>query len=218
MSRETHGQEIYWDLHSEEFDKIYTRNKSRLRNFLDQVFRKDMYQRYEFAFAKSQPIEDKTILDVGCGSGRFSVEFARRGARKVTGIDISRNMILLAGRIAEEYGAGQICDFQKASILEFHPQITYDVTLAIGLLDYIRDPLPALLKMAQVTKGSVIISFPRVFTWRAPIRKLRLGLRGCDVYFYSQSRIRSLLAQAGLRLGEIKKVGKLYCVVAQPKT
>jgi 2-polyprenyl-3-methyl-5-hydroxy-6-metoxy-1,4-benzoquinol methylase len=218
MTGKTQTQEAYWDRQSRGFDKIYSHDKSWLGTVLDQVFRKDMYQRYQFALFKSQPIQDKTILDVGCGSGRFSVEFAKRGARKVTGIDISRNMILLAEKISGEHGAGHICEFQKVSILDFHPQITYDVTLAMGLLDYIRDPLPALLKMAEVTKGSVIISFPRAFTWRAPIRKLRLRVRGCNVYFYSQSRIRSLLAQAGLRIGDMKKVGKLYCVVAHAKT
>jgi len=211
-------QEAYWDQHFQEFDQIYSYRKSRLKNILDSIFRKDMYERFQFVFENSEPIEGKTVLDAGCGSGRFSMEFAKRKAGKVTGIDISENMIRLARIIVKEARVEDICDFHKSSILEFQPEMKYDLSIAIGVFDYIKEPLAELTKLAKLSKGIVIISFPRIFTWRAPVRKLRLFLNKCDVYFYSKSQIKILLEQAGLNIKKTKKVGKLYCVVAFPNT
>jgi 2-polyprenyl-3-methyl-5-hydroxy-6-metoxy-1,4-benzoquinol methylase len=59
------------------------------------------YYRYEF-FGPAQlllcgEVQGQRILDVGCGTGYFSRELARRGA-SVTGIDISPGMIAYAKR------------------------------------------------------------------------------------------------------------------------
>jgi len=48
------------------------------------------------------------------------------------------------------------------------------------------------------------------------VRKVRLTIKGCDVYFYSAARINRLMKEAGFSRHEIAKVGKLYCVVAYP--
>ncbi len=37
-------------------------------------------------------IQDRSVLDIGCGPGRFAVEFAKR-AMDVTGLDISDKML-----------------------------------------------------------------------------------------------------------------------------
>jgi 2-polyprenyl-3-methyl-5-hydroxy-6-metoxy-1,4-benzoquinol methylase len=211
-------QEAYWDRHSGEFDQIYTHKKPRMGIILDRVFRKDMYDRFRFVLDNSEPIEGKTILDAGCGSGHFSVEFARRRARRVTGIDISANMVRLSHELAKLTKVQHICDFRKSSILDFQPGIKYDVSIAIGLLDYIKDPLPVLAKLRELSQGMIVLSFPRLLTWRAPVRKLRLFLHGCDVYFYSKSRIKALLKSSGLEVSKMKKIGKLYCVVAYPSS
>jgi 2-polyprenyl-3-methyl-5-hydroxy-6-metoxy-1,4-benzoquinol methylase len=211
-------QEIYWDQHFQEFDRIYSAKKSRWKIILDGIFRKDMFERFQFVMENAEPIAGKTILDAGCGGGRFSVEFAKRSAKKVTGIDISENMINLARRMVKDAKVENICDFHKSSIVGFQPGMKYDLSIAIGIFDYLKEPLPELTKLASLSQGMVIMTFPRIFTWRAPVRKLRLLFGKCHVYFYSEARIRKLLEQAGLNLKKIKKVGKLYCVVVSPIT
>ncbi|HMK38666.1 MAG TPA: class I SAM-dependent methyltransferase, partial [Bacteroidota bacterium] len=159
-----------------------------------------------------------TFLDVGCGNGLYAIELARRGAARVTGIDIAENMLRLCRENAARAGLADRCEFIRTDLLEFGSSAHADVSIGIGLFDYITDPLPVLRKMCGVTNDRVIVSFPRLWTWRAPVRKMRLSLRNCDVHFYTRSRVAALIKAAGFARQEIFRVGKLFCVVGYVKS
>jgi cyclopropane fatty-acyl-phospholipid synthase-like methyltransferase len=183
---------------------------------LDSVFRKDMYDRYVFTIKNCEPIQGRTFLDVGCGNGLYSLELARKGAKKVVGIDIAEVMIGLCKDAAEKEHLDDRCLFEQTDLLEYEGKSKFDVSFGIGLFDYISDPLPVLKKMRELSTDKAIMAFPRFWTWRAPIRKVRLNSRGCDVYFYTKERIKELMDQAGFKRHEVHKVGKLHCVIAYP--
>lgn len=207
-------QADYWNREADAFHRIYTHRKPGWSALLDRVFRRDMYERFDFTMKESAPIAERTFLDVGCGTGVYCLELARRGARRVTGLDIASTMLEMARQAAAAEGLEARCEFVRGDLLHFAAGAKCDVTIGIGLFDYVADPLPVLSRMREVTGDRVILSFPRRNTWRAPLRKARLALRGCPVYFYTRARIDTLLAQAGLRAVRIERVGKLYCVVA----
>lgn len=217
MSKEIATQRRFWNNEADAFQRIYTHKKSTFANFLDRLFRKDMYERFKFTIESCKPIRNRTFLDVGCGNGLYSLELARRGAAQVVGIDISEVMIELCRESSGKEKLDGRCSFSQTDLLAYSPQSPFDVSFAIGLFDYISDPLPVLTSMRKVTRDRAIIAFPRFWTWRAPLRKLRLRIKGCEVFFYRKSRIRKLLQQAGFRRHDITKVGKLYCVVAYPE-
>ena len=214
MTEQLLNQEAYWNSEVAAFDAIYSHRKSRFENWLDQTFRWDMYARFDYTMLHAEPIAGRTLLDVGCGTGRYAIEFARRGAKQVTGIDVSQEMISVSERRARDAKVSNQCVFVKSDLLAYRPPATFDVCIGIGLFDYIAEPLPVLSKMREVITDRAIISLPLQWTWRAPIRKVRLSLRGCDVYFYSISRVTELLQQAGFRRHELQRVGQLYCVTA----
>ena len=216
MSNEIQAQRAFWNSEADAFQSIYTHRKSKFFNTLDQIFRKDMYERYQFTIANCEPIKGRTFLDVGCGNALYSLELARRGAAKVIGIDIAEVMIGLCKKAAEAENLSDRCTFIQTDLLEYNPDSKFDVSFGIGLFDYISDPLPVLRKMREVSTDKAIMAFPRLYTWRAPVRKVRLTLKGCDVYFYSAARIGKLMKDAGFSRHEVTKVGKLYCVVAYP--
>lgn len=215
MKNDLQTQRSYWNSEVGDFEKIYTHKKSVFANYLDGIFRKDMYRRFEFTLSRSAPIEGKTILDVGCGSGLYSIEFARRGACRVVGLDIAENMIRLCIEHAKRDGYSDSCSFIRSDLLAFETNERFDITIGMGLFDYIANPIPVLRKMREVTKGIVILSFPRLWTWRMPVRKLRLMVRGCPVYFFSAAKIRLLFREAGFTSCEIIPMGKLFCVVGR---
>lgn len=209
-------QKDYWNKEAVSFDAIYSHKKGWFQNFLDRIFRWDMYERYMYTLKKSEPIEGKTFLDVGCGSGVYSLELAGRGAKKVIGLDIAENMVEMCRTRAINAGFSDNTTFIKSDLLAYNPDDKIDITIGIGLFDYISEPLPVLARMCQCSKEKVIVSFPRAWTWRAAVRKLRLWLKGCSVYFYARRRLLSLLDAAGFTRYEIKKIGQLYCVTAYP--
>jgi len=216
VNEEIVAQREYWNNEADAFQRIYTHRKSKLSNVLDSVFRKDMYDRYVFTIKHCEPIPDRTFLDVGCGNGLYSLELARKGARKVLGIDISEVMIGLCKDASAREHLEDRCLFEQTDLLAYEGKTKFDVSFGIGLFDYISNPLPVLTKMRELTTDKAILAFPRYWTWRAPIRKVRLNARGCDVFFYTTSRIKELMDQAGFKRHEVHKVGKLHCVIAYP--
>jgi len=216
VNEEILAQRKYWNNEADAFQRIYTHRKSKFSNVLDNVFRKDMYERYVFTIKNCEPIKDRTFLDVGCGNGLYSLELARKGARRVLGIDIAEVMVGLCKQASQREHLDSICEFRQTDLLAYDGNEKFDVSFGIGLFDYISDPLPVLKKMRELSTDKVILAFPRFWTWRAPIRKVRLNARGCDVFFYTRARIKELLDQAGFKRHEVHRVGKLHCVIAYP--
>jgi cyclopropane fatty-acyl-phospholipid synthase-like methyltransferase len=217
MKNEIEVQRNFWNNEADAFERIYSHEKSKLSTRLDQIFRKDMYERFVFTIRNCEPIEGRTFLDVGCGNGMYSVELGKKGASRVVGIDISPVMLSRCEESARKEGLENRVTFLQTDLLEYQPDSDFDVSFGIGLFDYISDSLPVLTKMREVTTDKAIMAFPRLLTWRAPVRKARLTLKGCPVYFYSKSKINQLLKDAGFARWEITRVGKLHCVVAHVK-
>ncbi len=214
MNGELDIQKRYWDKEVQSFDSIYTHGKSSFSNWLDKKFRWDMYARFNFTIEKSKPIAGKTFLDVGCGTGLYSIEFAKNNASEITGIDISSNMIKICKDRAEKENVMERCSFFVGDLLTFNSDKKYDVVIGIGLYDYIRESFDVIKKMHDVSRDRVIFSFPRSATWRALVRKIRLLLRGCPVFFYSESQLDELIKKAGFKRYESEIIGQLFCITA----
>src|SRR5882672_10015031 len=96
---------------AERFDAIYYENKGALARFIDNYWRGVVQKRLELNVEKLAPFAGKKILDVGCGSGRFCIAFARNGAGKVVGVDFALAMIEIADKLATEAGVDDRCEF-----------------------------------------------------------------------------------------------------------
>jgi len=215
MKNEIEVQRSFWNSEADAFERIYSHEKSKLSTGLDQLFRKDMYERFLFTLKNCEPVADRAFLDVGCGNGLYSVELGKKGAARVVGLDISPVMIGRCRQSAQKEALGDCLSFIQTDLLEYEPDSSFDVSYGIGLFDYISEPLPVVRKMREVTREKAIMAFPRLWTWRAPVRKVRLIAKGCPVFFYSKSRINKLMKDAGFASWKVTRVGKLHCVVAR---
>jgi SAM-dependent methyltransferase len=209
----------FWNESATAFDAIYTgQNKSVFQRSLDRVFRKDMYDRFNWVMAHAGPLKGKTVCDIGCGSGRFVAEFARRGVVSAVGIDVAPKMLTLAHELAAAKGVSSLCRFVRADIADWNSTCKFDITVAVGLWDYIGSPAARLRKIRQVTNERFLSTWPRCWTWRMPIRRFRLAMSRCPVYFYTDSQVHRLLSDSGFHIHRLEVVGKLFCVDARPGT
>jgi SAM-dependent methyltransferase len=199
-----------------DFDAIYSAKTSPLMRFLNNWLRKDIYQRYEMTIAECGDVRGKSVLDIGCGSGRYCHELASRGAESCVGIDFAQNMLDLARDIARQREVTDRCQFVQAGYLDYRPQDPYDIAIAIGYFDYIPDAVTHLRKMRKEAREKLVTVFPVAGTVRAKIRKVRLGMGGCPVFFFTQDDVKKLLADSGWELTRMERIGQLWFVVAKP--
>ena len=207
----------YWNDIAEDFDTIYTGRKGAVSRWLDRWLRKDIYERFQWVMDRSGDVAGRDICDIGCGSGRFVTEFVKRGARHVTGVDVAPEMLRLSRGLTTADGTVDKCDFVLADVLNWNTTNIYDIVIAIGFWDYIQDP-PARLKLIRkLTRGTFLSAWPRFWTWRMPVRKVRLQyIRGCPVYFFRWSQVEEMLRASGFEVVRCDTVGKLFCVESRP--
>ena len=207
----------YWNDVAQDFDAIYTgKDKSAFARVLDQWLRKDIYGRYDWVMRKSGNVTGKTICDIGCGSGRFVAGLAKGGAAKVHGIDVAPEMLKLAKELMIKEGVAGKTEFSELDIIDWKRKDVYDETIAIGFWDYFADPTERLQIIRSMTRERFLSAWPRLWTWRAPIRKVRLTALGCPVYFFSKADVYKYLEKTGFKVISCETVGKLHCVDAVP--
>jgi 2-polyprenyl-3-methyl-5-hydroxy-6-metoxy-1,4-benzoquinol methylase len=194
----------YFDDHARDFDSIYDdRDKSKLRVLRDKLSRRTVVRRLDFVLTEAARLKPATVLDVGCGAGRFAVPLAERGAR-VVGLDVAEEMVALAKRRAAEAGVGARCEFLAEDFLSWSPGERFDLSLAVGVFDYLAEAEPLLEKMASETKGTLVASFPRRWHPLVPLRVARLRAAGLPVHFFDRARVSEL---GGLFLSTFEVVG-----------
>jgi ubiquinone/menaquinone biosynthesis C-methylase UbiE len=205
----------YFERTADNFDALYE-NRHNWSYRFNQVFRKALFQRIERTTKAFEGMEDFSVLDVGCGSGRNSALFAELGARRVVGIDFSAHMLDLAREYTRSNNVADRCEFIQADFLEYPFQETFDVAVALGVFDYVADPVPVLKRMAELANEKVVASFPGVSAVRSLLRKIRYALRGCPVYFYTGTKLRQICHEAGLGNFRIEKLASSgYMLVAK---
>ncbi len=192
-----------------DFDSLYSeRNVGFFMRFLNHRFRRDIRERYLLSLEHVRRYQLGSILDVGCGSGRYEFGLAQLpDTRRMVGIDFSPQMIALAAANTRPVqNSSKSLEFFCGDFQNFETGETFDGVLAMGFFDYVSDPAPVLEKMRKYARHSVTASFPSLSLYRTPIRKVRYFFKRCPVYFYTPERIFSLSKAAGFARVETRKI------------
>ncbi len=146
------------------------------------------------------PLEGKKILEIACGTGRFTTMLAARGS-DVVGLDISTAMLQQGRAKAQAAGVSDTLDFIRgdAGRLPF-PDDHFDTVVAMRFFHLANDPEAFLTEMARVSRDQVVFdTFNRfsarsVYNWALP-----MGSR-----LYSKSEVSVLLAKTDLTLIDVQ--------------
>jgi tRNA (mo5U34)-methyltransferase len=96
-----------------------------------------------FANAIPADLSGKTVLDIGCNAGYYSIEMKRRGAVHVVGIDSDERYLAQARYASKVLGVD--IDFRNMSVYDVGSLgEKFDVVIFMGVLYHLRHPLLAL--------------------------------------------------------------------------
>jgi len=167
-------------------------------------------------------LNDKQVLDVGCGGGILTESMAKRGAR-VTGIDLADKALKVAQLHALETGSP--VNYRMAAVEDIareSPRV-FDVITCMELLEHVPDPASVVAACATLVKPGGHVFFSTInrnlkaymFAVLGAEYLLRLLPRGTHRYekFIKPSELARQCRQSGLEIREI--IGMTYNPLAK---
>lgn len=185
MSATTQNAKQYWDERSELFGDYYQKP-----SLFDKVFRKGIFTRVAVALKTCRSLDNPTVLDIGSGPGINSVTLLKNSsATSVLGIDFAPSMIEYANRHAESENVADQCEFIVGDFLDHDfDLVVFDLSIALGVLDYVEDAATFLKKMSDVSEKVFVVSWPENGV-RMMLRNYRYD---CPLYHYTEADLRRL--------------------------
>ena len=142
------------------------------------------------------PIADRQVLEIACGTGRFTVMLAEQGA-DVIGLDISGAMLAQGREKARRTGVADRVEFIRGDAVRLpFPDDHFDSVLAMRFFHLMPEPEPFLRELRRVTHDKIVFdtfndrSTRSVYNWLLP-----MGSR-----LYSEEDVLSLIENADLEL------------------
>ncbi|ERG90371.1 MAG: methylase involved in ubiquinone/menaquinone biosynthesis [Haloquadratum walsbyi J07HQW1] len=142
------------------------------------------------------PVADANILEIACGTGRFTAMLAEKGAN-IVGIDISDAMLAQGRRKARDNGVDDNLELLRgdAARLPF-PDDHFDAVFAMRFFHLAETPGIFLTEMARVSNDIVFFdtfnhrSTRIIYNWLLPMGS----------HLYSRSQVKKLLSDANLSM------------------
>lgn len=186
------------------------------REYFDEVEkRKYFVEPHIPLFAEFERWKSKKVLEIGCGIGTDTMNFARAGAT-VTAVDLSDESLQLARRRAEVFGLQDRITFIQANaerLSEFVPVATYDLVYSFGVIHHTPHPENVVREIRKYmgTQSELRVMIYNRYSWKVLWILLKYGKgafwkldelvakyseaqTGCPVtYSYSQDSVKNLL-------------------------
>ena len=197
----------FFDSYAADFDAIYGNRHTMVNRLVNKYLRKSMRVRFEKTIAGCDPIAGRSVVDIGCGPGHFSVELARRGASHVFGLDFAEAMLDVAREHAQAAGVADRCTWAKADFMAYNFTRTYDYAIVMGFMDYVSDPAAVVKKTVSITTRRAFFSMPRAGGFLAWQRQQRYKRR-CELYLYTEDQVRKLFKNATDRRVTIEPIAR----------
>lgn len=175
-------------------------------------------------FAQFERWNGKKVLEIGCGIGTDTINFARHGAL-VTAIELSEKSLEVARKRAEVYGLQDRIQFHAGNaeqLTEFVPVQPFDLIYSFGVIHHSPHPEKIIEQMRQyVHPGTVVkimvynrwswkvlwilLTYGRGQFWRAEelIAKHSEAETGCPItYTYTVHKAQKMLEHRGFQIRE----------------
>ncbi len=188
--------------------------------------RKYMVEPHIPEFAEFERWRGKKVLEIGCGIGTDTMNFARHGAQ-VTSVDLSDQSLSVARRRAEVFNLQDRIRFIQADaehLSDYVPVEPYDLIYSFGVIHHTPYPDRVLEQLRKYLKPDTTVKIMVYHRWSWKVLWILLGYgkgqfwkidrliaenseaqTGCPVtYAYSRSQGRQWLESHGLSVTNIQ--------------
>lgn len=220
----TQAVQAYWDLRP-----CNIRHSPRpvgTREYFDEVeARKYLVEPHIPRFAEFSRWAGKRVLELGCGIGTDTINFARAGAH-VTAVDLSAESLAVARRRADAFGLTDRIEFIHGNGEELPSVVTegaYDLAYSFGVVHHTPHPERAVAQLRRCVAdgGTLKLMVYYRYAWKVLGIMLREGRgrvwklddlvarsseaqSGCPVtYTYTRSGARRLAESCGFRVTDL---------------
>jgi len=197
------------------------------KDYFDEVeARKYFVEPHIPGFAEFERWRGKKVLEIGCGIGTDTINFARHGAT-VTTVDLSERSIELARKRAAVFGVErqiQFCGGNAEELTQFVPVEAYDLIYSFGVIHHTPHPRKVLEKLKEYTRPGttvkimvyhrrsykvawILLAEGRGQFWELPdlVAKNSEAQTGCPVtYTYTRGGGRKLLELHGFHVTDVR--------------
>ena len=160
-----------------------------------------------------------TVLDPGCADGLFTFWAARRGARRVLGIERNRPNFDRADWLRDTLGLDNV-ELRLGGVERELPSEEFDVVMCLGLLYHLINPLGTLHELRRRCTGRLLLTSAVDLQGNAgePISRLDRYVTGAHgLWSFNVEMIRQLLSTAGFDITEDSvEADGTYHAVATP--
>lgn len=140
-------------------------SKEKVGSFYDVVWTEyvpelEASEKHWRLFYSPEEVRGKSVLDAGCGTGIFSIIFARNGAGRVVGIDISPGSLETAKGLKERFNLSN-AEFRLQDMLRLpFADAAFDIVWAWGTVHHTTDPFRAVSELIRVLRpgGSLFLA------------------------------------------------------------
>lgn len=151
------------------------------------------------------PVNGRTVLDVGTGTGRAAIALAKRGAR-VTGLDASAEMLAVAARRAHDAGVDVMFRQGDAHALDADAA-AFDYVVCLRVLMHTPDWHRSLAELCRVARHRVVFDYPALASAaaiQAASRRVAqaVGARVEAYRVFTDSAVSTALAANGFRIAD----------------
>jgi ubiquinone/menaquinone biosynthesis C-methylase UbiE len=193
------------------------------REYFDEVeARKYFVESHIPGFAEFPRWQGKRVLEIGCGIGTDTMNFARKGGQ-VTAVDLSEKSLEMARKRSEVFGLADRIRFfhgSAESLSDLVPAATFDLVYSFGVIHHTPHPDRVLEQVRNyVRPGStvkimvynryswkvfwILMTYGKGQFWRLAemVARHSEAETGCPVtYTYTKQELRELLERHGFRV------------------
>jgi 2-polyprenyl-3-methyl-5-hydroxy-6-metoxy-1,4-benzoquinol methylase len=197
------------------------------REYFDEVERRKYFVEPHIPrFAEFPRWQNKRVLEIGCGIGTDTMNFARQGAW-VTAVDLSEKSLEMARKRADVYGLADRIRFVHGSAEQLDQVVSpepFDLVYSFGVIHHTPHPERVLEQVRNYVRPGatvkvmvynryswkvfwILMTYGRCQFWRLTelVARNSEAETGCPVtYTYSRRELRDLMEQHGFHVKRIQ--------------